>query len=752
MKAIIMAGGEGSRLRPLTCDCPKPMLPLMGRPLMEYAIHLLKRSGADQIAATLGYLPRAITEYFGDGSSLGVSLRYYTERTPLGTAGSIRRAADFLDERFFVLSGDGITDIDLNAALAFHRQKGALATLVLQRSANPQEYGMVVTAPDGRIRSFHEKPGRSDLYSDRINTGIYILERQALDFIPEGRAFDFGKDLFPLLLEQNLPLYGYTAEGYWCDVGDTEAYLQVHFDALDGRIHLPELEMANDRRYIHPGARIDPDAQIGPYCVIGDGCHVRSGAGIRKSVLMPGVQIGEGAQLRLCIAGPGSRIGSGAQLFEGSVAGSRSRIGENAVLGSGVKIWPEKEIAPEESVRENIVYGCRADRFENGMLLLSSPTQTARVVQACIAQMHMEEVLIGCGESAVAQALKHAAISGAMAQGARTLDAGITTLPRLRFSLDLMHAGGALLVTTGGLLPLDGDGCMLSEAQQRSILKLLQRQDYPCPFSRETPPMQHAEDAAGAYIASLAAVWRANAASAPKIALSADDVLARDARRILERIGLDFRIVKPGEALRTGETGIQICGRGETSRIRDARGSLSEAQRQLALAWTAVQLGEESLILPNHFTRAIGHICPGARFLPGEDALWMRALAAHSPLQKRLHLDGLYFALNFLGLLAARNWNLEDWRRQAPPVWRSEERIAIPDHRGGHLLHALAADSANAELGGGLRLQAEKGWAWLRPDSAGQLRIFAESASMEASRELCDFYVDRIRRLLEDQD
>ena len=750
MKAIIMAGGEGSRLRPLTCDCPKPMLPLMGRPMMEYAIHLLKRHGVSQIAATLGYLPRTITDSFGDGSSLGVSLRYYTEKTPLGTAGSIRRAADFLDERFFVLSGDGITDIDLSAALAFHRERQALATLVLKESSQPQEYGMVVTAPDGRIRAFHEKPGKSDLYSDRINTGIYILERQALDYIPEGRPFDFGKDLFPLLLERDLPLYGYTAEGYWCDVGDTAAYLQVHLDALEGRIHLPEPEPSENRRFIHPGARIDPGAQIGPGCAIGEGCHVGSGASIKRSVLLPGVQIGENAQLRLCIAGTNSRIASGARLFEGSVVGSRCRIGENAVLSSGVKIWPEKEIAPGECARENIVYGsCCADRFEDGVLILSSPTQTARAVQACIAQLNMNEVLIGCGESGVAQALKHAAISGAMAQGARTLDAGITTLPRLRFHLELMHAGGALLVTTGGLLPLDGDGCRLTEAQQRSILKLLQRQDYPRPFSRETPPLQGSKDAAGAYIASMAALWRADAAAAPKIVLSAPDAILGDARRILERIGLEFCI---GENVHAGETGISITGLGERAQIRDAQGQLTEVQRQLALAWTARELGEEALILPNHFTRAIHEICPGARFLPGEDALWMRALAAHSPLQKHLHSDGLYFALNFLSLLTAREWTLEDWRESMPPAWRSQQRIPIPNQSGGRLLHALAADNARAELGGGLRLQEEQGWAWLRPDASGTLRIFAESASMEASRELCDFYAARIRRLLQDQD
>ena len=172
LKAIIMAGGEGSRLRPLTCDCPKPMLRLMGKPLMEHAIRLLQKYGIHEIGATLGYQPDAIMDYFGDGEALGASLRYYIENVPLGTAGSVRRAKDFLDERFIVLSGDGVTDFDLSEAIRFHESRKALATLVLVKSGTPQEYGMVVTDPDGRITAFHEKPGRSDIYSDRINTGI----------------------------------------------------------------------------------------------------------------------------------------------------------------------------------------------------------------------------------------------------------------------------------------------------------------------------------------------------------------------------------------------------------------------------------------------------------------------------------------------------------------------------------------------------------------------------------------------------
>ena len=202
MKAIIMAGGEGTRLRPLTCDCPKPMIRLMNRPVMQYALALLKRHRITCVAATLGYQPDAVMDYFGDGGAFGVDLRYYVEKTPLGTAGGVRQAADFLDETFIVLSGDGVTDLDIADALAFHRQKRALATLVLRHADNPLDYGVVCTDAEGRVRSFHEKPEWSDVLSDTVNTGVYILEPEALERIPVGSACDFGHDWFPALVRE----------------------------------------------------------------------------------------------------------------------------------------------------------------------------------------------------------------------------------------------------------------------------------------------------------------------------------------------------------------------------------------------------------------------------------------------------------------------------------------------------------------------------------------------------------------------
>src|SRR5579862_9358424 len=223
MKAVIMAGGEGTRLRPLTSNQPKPMLPMANRPMMEHVVSLLRRHGFDEVVVTVAFMANAIRSYFGDGSEFGVRMVYATEETPLGTAGSVLNARDELDERFVVISGDVLTDIDLSAVVEFHQRKGALATLALCAVENPLEFGIVITGEDGSIERFLEKPGWGQVFSDTINTGIYVLEPEIFDYIPDGRSVDFSGEVFPSALEDGEALYGYVADGYWEDVGTTAA-------------------------------------------------------------------------------------------------------------------------------------------------------------------------------------------------------------------------------------------------------------------------------------------------------------------------------------------------------------------------------------------------------------------------------------------------------------------------------------------------------------------------------------------------
>src|SRR6478609_9363143 len=231
-----MAGGEGTRLRPLTSNAPKPMMPLVNEPMMEHIVRLLKQHGFDEIVVTVAFMANNIRSYFGDGADFGVRMVYATEDTPLGTAGSVRNAMDELDERFLVISGDVLTDIDLGQLVAFHEEHQALATIGLVAVDNPLEFGIVITHEDGSIERFLEKPTWGQVFSDTINTGIFVLEPKIFDYIAPDRPVDFSSEVFPRLLEEGQPLYGAVAEGYWEDVGTLEAYLAAHKDMLDGKV------------------------------------------------------------------------------------------------------------------------------------------------------------------------------------------------------------------------------------------------------------------------------------------------------------------------------------------------------------------------------------------------------------------------------------------------------------------------------------------------------------------------------------
>jgi mannose-1-phosphate guanylyltransferase/phosphomannomutase len=236
MIAIVMAGGFGTRMRPLTCNVPKPMLPIANRPVVEHGLRLLKRHGFDDIRMLLYYQPQVIREFFGDGTSLGLNLTYVTTETDLGTAGAVRFAQKGLDEPVLVISGDVLTDFDLTRVLEFHRERGSKATLVLARVTNPLAYGIVITEPDGRIVRFLEKPSWGEVFSDTVNTGIYVLEPEALERVPAEREFDFSRDLFPALMECGVPLYGCIATGYWRDIGNLSEYRQAQVDILRGEV------------------------------------------------------------------------------------------------------------------------------------------------------------------------------------------------------------------------------------------------------------------------------------------------------------------------------------------------------------------------------------------------------------------------------------------------------------------------------------------------------------------------------------
>ncbi|NEO87964.1 MAG: mannose-1-phosphate guanylyltransferase [Spirulina sp. SIO3F2] len=383
MRAVLMAGGSGTRLRPLTCDLPKPMVPILNRPIAEHIINLLKRNHIYEVIATLHYLPDIMRDYFQDGSDFGVQMTYAVEEEqPLGTAGCVKNVSELLNDTFLVISGDSITDFDLQAAIAFHKEKKSKATLILTRVPNPIEFGVVITDSDRRITRFLEKPSTSEIFSDTINTGTYILEPEVLKYLPANQESDFSKDLFPLLLDRNEPLYGYIAEdGYWCDVGHLEAYRESQYDALEGKVQLDfayheqgqGLWVGQDT-YIDPTAKIERPALIGHHCRIGPGVTLQAGtilgdnvtvgadADLKRPIVANGVIIGEEAHLRGCIISRGTRVDRRAHILEGAVVGALSRVGEEAQISPSVRVWPRKKIESGAILNINLIWGNTAQR------------------------------------------------------------------------------------------------------------------------------------------------------------------------------------------------------------------------------------------------------------------------------------------------------------------------------------------------------------------------------------------------------
>ena len=373
MKAVIMAGGKGTRLRPLTSRQPKPMVSIVNTPCMEHIVNLLKDHGFEDILATLEFMPEVIQEYFGDGTGWGVRMEYSVEEEPLGTAGSVKFAEAWLTERFVVISGDALTDVDLESAVAFHEERGAEATLVLKEVDDPSEFGIVVVEDDGRVSGFLEKPDEEEVFSHTANTGMYILEPSVLNDIPEGQEYDFAEELFPKLLEEGRPMYGYVMEGYWEDIGNIEQYMSAQKDVLDGKVQgiRPPGEELREGVYVGRGTqvnedqlegpvvlgddvRVAPGAHIGPYSVLASNISVEAGASVVRSTVAEGSSIGEEAELDGALIGRSCTIGARARLLEGSALGDNVEVGEGATVAAGVSVYPGEKIEGGTEVEEDV--------------------------------------------------------------------------------------------------------------------------------------------------------------------------------------------------------------------------------------------------------------------------------------------------------------------------------------------------------------------------------------------------------------
>src|SRR5690349_20291941 len=499
-----MAGGEGTRLRPMTANQPKPLLPVANRPIMEHVLRLLRRHGFDETVVTVQFLAALVRNYFGDGEEFGMSLQYATEEMPLGTAGSVRNAGEALrDEPFLVISGDALTDMDLTDLVRFHKDKGALVTVALSKVPDPLEFGIVIAQEDGQIQRFLEKPTWGQVFSDTVNTGLYVIEPEVLAEVPPGQVVDWSADVFPKLLARGAPLYGYVSESYWEDVGTHESYLKAQADVLAGRVQtdIAGFEVSPGV-WVAEGAEVETDAVLtGPLCVgdyakieagahlreytvIGSNVVVKEGAFLHRAVVHNNVYIGQGVTLRGCVIGKNTDVMRLARIEEGAVVGDECVIEPEAYLSAGVKVYPVKTIEAGAVVNTSVIWESRGQRtwFDprgvTGLVNVhATPELCVRLTSAYATTLKKGPVVTTSRHgSRAARALKRAVHGALNASAINVVDLEAQPLPVARFETARSEcsAGIALRTTPGDpesidILFLDSQGGEVSLAHRRRI-------------------------------------------------------------------------------------------------------------------------------------------------------------------------------------------------------------------------------------------------------------------------------------------
>ena len=578
MKAVVMAGGEGSRLRPLTIGRPKPLVPVVNKAVMAHILDLLKSHGFTEIVVTVRYMAAAIQDFFEDGRAMGMQLTYAVEETPLGTAGSVRNAAQFLDDTFLVISGDALTDMDLTRLVQSHKERGAKASIALSRVPNPLEFGVIITDDDGRIQQFQEKPSWGEVMSDTVNTGIYVLEPEVLEMIPPDTNFDFATELFPHMLDADMPLYGYIADDYWCDVGSIDEYRRANADMLYGRVKLAEpfgshigggiwvgedVEIAPSAQlfgpiYLGTGVKIKGNVTIYGPCVIRDYTIVDAYTRIERSILWRNNYIGENCELRGTIITRQCSVKSKVVIFEDSVISDQCILGAGCIIHAGVKLWPRKEIEPGATVKDSIIWGNQGRRALFGRFGVTgvvnvdlTPEFAAKLSTALGATLPKGSyVAINRDTHRSSRMLKRALISGIPGTGINVLDLEAVATPILRhFVRSNSNISAGIHVRLSpfdqrvvDIRIIDKNGMNQGKSAERAVERAFFREDFRRAFLDEIGTIEYANKPVASYIeAFLAHVDVAAIRDAHfRIVIDYSHGLASDAfAQILNKLGVE---------------------------------------------------------------------------------------------------------------------------------------------------------------------------------------------------------------------
>ncbi|SDN47793.1 sugar phosphate nucleotidyltransferase [Acetanaerobacterium elongatum] len=765
MKAVIMAGGEGSRLKPLTCTIPKPMARLCGRPIMEYILDLLDEHGFDEARVTIRYLPQRITEHFGGNRYKGVFLRFAEETVPLGTAGGVKNAAGDITEDFLVISGDAVCDFNLRKAVEFHRQNGADATIIVKKVEDPREYGLVNVNPEtGAVAGFVEKPGYAQAVCDLANTGVYILSPKALKQVPEGIPFDFAKDLFPHMLQNGGKVLAYEEQGYWCDVGDLDSLRRCARDILEGKVrctlHAGEVEGVFYKNLYEAG-RFDvlPPAYIGEGVTAGKGCRIGSG-----SILDDGVTLGDRTVISASIIGQNAVIGddvrikggvlcegavaeNGARLFEGCAVGARAVIGSRATLEPGVKVWPMKYVKSDTVLTEHLRAGAiKRELFDDEGILLESPGELTPALCARLGAAIgtvMKGVNVGvASEGGAAEALKDALTAGLRQTGCTAWDFGTCIEPQAVFCCTHCGVRMGIYITAGSIKTFSGDGLTLPRDTERDIELCMLRAE-----SKSLPYAQYGKRIAMTDVGLLYALHLSSYSPGLKGMSASVESHGAGVKRqlcgVLNRLGCMI--------VRSGEVRLELSGDGRTLtasaqdvRVDDGRilAILAKQEflqgRNIAVRFDAPQIIDQ--LAEEYGKQALRYLaCPA-----DNSDKTARTLAKMQPWVR----DALARAVMLMEILHTSKRSLKELNDEIPQFYDTSKTILLQKNPCEVMRLVSGGRVTEGAIGEGVLLPYHNGTVLVRPlKRGGGVKIIAEAQNYEISKELCGSFEKLLNKL-----
>ncbi|GAE33452.1 sugar phosphate nucleotidyltransferase [Halalkalibacter akibai] len=796
MKGVIMAGGKGTRLRPLTCNVPKPMVPLIEKPVMQYSIELLKKYGITEIAVTVQYLPDVIKDYFGDGSKLGVQLTYFEETTPLGTAGSVKQAEAFLDEPFIVVSGDALTDFDLQRGIDFHEKNNSLTTIFMKQVECPLEFGVIMTDEQDRIVRFLEKPSWSEVFSDTVNTGIYIMDPSIFSYIPEDSVCDFSKDVFPRLLEEEAPLFGYAADGYWSDIGNLKQYREAHSDILNGDVSVdiigreiePNIWVGENVTFetgvklegpvaIGSNSIIRSGAQIGPHTIIGSGSTISNQASLKRTVIWNEAYIGQNSELRGVTLCHGVTVGAKTSLYEDVVVGHQTVVGEGAVIQPEAKIWPYKRIEAYSTVEKAFVWneigvrsllkGHRATGIANIELTPENGSKLGAAYGSALNQG--DRVMVASDGQPFSNLLKMSLIQSLQSVGINVVELGQTMLPILRYSVENEAVQGGIYIRLSGrneekqlmIEFFDELGLPIDTSLQRELEQIITFHTYRRVAFNHIGELEYNQQFEEKYEDHLLRSIHLPALQERKLKIALHDEATSKLQflsRLLSKLGCEIAEVPKGidvDSMRNYllnhavDLAIIVGESGEFVSLMTANGEFITEEEQLTM-FILLQLEKgtrPSLAIPLYGGSALEALAASYNKKLVRTKTSARSMMESEGTVQMMYYDAPYAIGHLLDYLVIQNLSLGELLTRLPIQAIYKEEVNCKTEQKGLVMRKLmeSLKGKEVELIDGMKVHQEGSWTFIVPDQEEErFTVYAQAKDQGHAKQLAGEYIEQI--------